>query len=519
MPKGRELFDYEPVTRSRRAHPRASEMTLDADWPTTRASVPAESAARDMETEREPASSVTERAPDLKKGSGLLKRGHALGFLGLFLFTTILYFRPYELIPALSDFSSMAFVVAILTLAVFFPYQFALEGNLTARPREVNLVLLLCLTALLSIPLAINRVEAWETFSGNFMKIIIMFIVMINVVRTERRLKWIILLSLLVSCLMGISAIQDYASGKLTVDGYRVDGFKVEGTRGNLFGNPNDMALHLVTMVPLALAFALSRRDPFRKLLYFASALLMIGGITVTFSRAGFLGLVSALAVMAWKIGRGRRLAVVLSVIIFAAMFVAVAPGGFANRLSSIFDHSLDPVHSANARQALLLRSIVVAAKNPLLGIGMGNFHIVSIHEAVTHNAYTQVAAEMGLTALVLYLLFILTPIKRLRKIENETFANRRSSRFYYMAVALQASMIGYMVDSFFASVAYQWYIYYLVGYALALWRIYEAAHPERQEEVAPLAAAGRMGLSKNEGDRAQEADVVALSRAEVRAD
>jgi hypothetical protein len=29
------------------------------------------------------------------------------------------------------------------------------------------------------------------------------------------------------------------------------------------------------------------------------------------------------------------------------------------------------------------------------------------------------------------------------------------------------------MVASFFAAVAYQWYIYYLVGYAIALRRIY----------------------------------------------
>jgi hypothetical protein len=31
-------------------------------------------------------------------------------------------------------------------------------------------------------------------------------------------------------------------------------------------------------------------------------------------------------------------------------------------------------------------------------------------------------------------------------------------------------------VSSFFASVAYQWYVYYLVGYAVALRRIYQAS-------------------------------------------
>lgn len=479
MPNGSEIFDYEPVTRSRRAPARAV-----ADWP-TRESLSAESDESDAGVNRP--QSGAGRAVAKKRG-WLLKRGHGLSYLGLFLFTAVLYFRPYEYFPSLSAFSSMAFVIALLTLAVFFPAQLAIEGTLTARPREVNLVLLLCLTGLLSIPLATNRLEAWETFSGNFVKVVLMFIVMVNVVRTERRLQWMILLSLAVSCMMGITAISDYAAGHLTVDGYRVDGFKAGGSGGNLFGNPNDMALHLVTMVPLAMSFFLMRRDPFRKLLYISCAFLMIGGITVTFSRAGFLGLMSAMAVMAWKIGRKRRLAVILSALIFATAFIAFAPGGFANRVSSIVDHSRDPVHSASARQALLIKSLVVAAANPVFGIGMGNFHIVSIREAVTHNAYTQVAAEMGLTAMALYIMFIVTPIKRLRRIENETFASRRASRFYYLAVGLQASLIGYMVNSFFASVAYQWYVYYLVGYAVALQRIYAAAHEAKQEDAVEVA-------------------------------
>ncbi|MBA3440420.1 MAG: hypothetical protein H0T92_11175, partial [Pyrinomonadaceae bacterium] len=92
----------------------------------------------------------------------------------------------------------------------------------------------------------------------------------------------------------------------------------------------------------------------------------------------------------------------------------------------------------------------------------------------VSHNAYTQVAAEMGIAALVLYVMFILVPFKRLREIERETYAARRTSQFYYLAVALQASLIGYMVSSFFLSVAYGWHVYYLVGYAVCLRRLYQ---------------------------------------------
>ena len=43
------------------------------------------------------------------------------------------------------------------------------------------------------------------------------------------------------------------------------------------------------------------------------------------------------------------------------------------------------------------------------------------------------------------------------------------------MAVGLQASLISFMVSSLFSSVAYLWFIYYLVGYAVCLRRLYEA--------------------------------------------
>jgi putative inorganic carbon (HCO3(-)) transporter len=473
--------DYEPVTRSRQVslwgNDRAGE-----EWPRqdrARAAGDdvtgghADAGAAGANGQLPPASPRAARGPNW-----ILKRGHALGYLGLFLFTAVLYFRPYELFPALSSFNSMAFVLAVATLIVFFPSQLALEGTLTARPREINLLLLLCLVALLSVPLAIDPGAAWETFSGNFVKAALMFVVMVNVVRTPRRLKALILLALAVSFFLSVGALRDYSSGKVVVEGYRV-----AGRIGGMFDNPNDLALHLVTMIPLTVALLLSARGVAVKLTYGVCAALMLAAITVTFSRGGFLGLVAALTVLAWKLGRRNRFVVVAIMLVAVVLFLALAPGNFPARILSIFIPSLDPVGSSGARQQLLIKSVLVALRHPLLGVGMGNFPIVSIHDQVTHNAYTQVAAEMGAAALAFYVLLIVSPLKRLRQIEDQTYEARRTSRFfYYLSVGLQASLIGYMVSSFFASVAYLWYVYYLVGYAVCLRRMYEAEHDSLKE-------------------------------------
>lgn len=398
-----------------------------------------------------------------------LKSGHSLTYLALFLFTVVLYARPAESYPSPLT-ASMAFIIGALCLVVFVPAQLTIEGSLTARPREVNLVLLFSLAGLFSIPLAIDPSEAWFTFSDTFIRCVVIFVVMVNVVRTEKRLRGLLFLALFASIWLSLGAINDYRLNLMTVEGYRVGG---RGT--GIFGNSNDMALFLVTGVPIAIAFFFSGHGPVRKLLFGACATLMMAAIVLTYSRGGFVGLIAVLAFLAWKIGRRQRLTVVVCGVILIALLLVLAPGNYAARVASIFIPSLDPVGSSEMRREILYRSIWTALRHPLFGIGMGNFHNVSLRELVSHNAFTQVAAEMGMAALVCYTMFIVTPFKRLGQVARATFDTRGKTSYHYLAIGLQASLLGYLVSSFFASVAYLWYVYYLVGYAVCLRRLYEA--------------------------------------------
>ncbi|MCA1565479.1 MAG: O-antigen ligase family protein [Acidobacteria bacterium] len=473
MPSKQTLTDYDPVMPVRGARGGAGDERAEDIWPVRGAKAfdaGAEPSAADGK-ESESQTRTTATPAKVPK----LKRGHALSYLGLFLFTAVLYFRPYELIPSLAGVTSMAFWLAVPTILVFVVSQFALEGNLTARTREVHLALLLLLAGLLSMPFAIAPGEAWDEFNHAFWKAVMMFIIIVNVVRTERRLKGMVFLGLAVGCMLSVGAINDYRAGRFVIHGQRV-----AGVVGGMFGNPNDLALHLVTMIPLAFGLFLHTRRLLVKPLYIACMLLMLGGVIATFSRGGFLGLIGAGTVLAWKMGRRNRALVIVLLVGLLVAFFVLAPGEYASRLSSITT-AVDA--SSHSRRALLFRSILVALRHPLLGIGMGNFHIVGIGEAVSHNAYTQVAAEMGMAAMIIYIMFMVVPYRRLRLIERETYEARRTSRIYYLSVAMQASLVAYMISSFFGSVAYQYYVYYLVGYAVALRRIYEA---QTGREVTP---------------------------------
>lgn len=474
-----DALDYESVFPSKRPRPDDAESMgkgvfkeIDLDKPAPKAD---ETTDKDKQDEKP-------SFMELEAGQWRMRRGHGLTFACLFVFSIVLYFRPYELIPALSGFMSMAFYVGIVTLAVYFVTQLAVEGNLTARPREVNMVLLFGIAGLLSIPFAIDPSEAWATFVDFLIKTILIFIVLVNVVRTEMRMKLLIYLALAVSIYLCIHLISDYRAGIFKIGLEETSTQRVAGAIKGLFDNSNDLALHLVTMIPIAFVLGLENKNPLRKIVFWSTTLLMIAAVIITFSRGGFIGLIIMALVLVRKIGRRNKTMAIGALVLGVVFFLAVAPGAYAGRLATIFDSASDITGSSSQRTVVLKRSILVALRYPLFGVGLGNFHHKSEQELGTHNAYTQVAAECGIAAMVFYIIFIVHPLRKLRLIEHELFDRKENSRFYYLAIGIQASLIGYMVASFFAAVAYQWYVYYLVAYAIALRRIYYLQEEKKLE-------------------------------------
>lgn len=464
MPEKPKFLDYEPITPPRGPlflNPDEIEATLSA-----------------RVSEPRPVSPFPDEKKDIKQDGPLRfpsvpKRGHALSFVGVFLFTLILYFRPYELSPSLAWLSSSAFWIALVTIAIFLPTQLGLEGNLTAPTREVKLVLLLTLAAFISIPFALSPATAWISFT-EYLKVVMIFVVMVNVVRTEKRLKALLLATLGASCLLSLAALNDYRLGHLGLEGKRIS-----GAIGGMFANPNDLALHLVTLAPLAIGLLFATRSILIKFLYAVCASLVVLAIVATFSRGGLLGLAATGLVLAFKLAPKLRILVATLFVALLLGSLAIAPGAFRERLFTTRDAS------AQSRTDDLKRSTYLAIRHPVFGIGMNNYVYYSNQGKATHNAYTQVAAEIGIAGLAFYVLFLTAPLRPLRRIERETLHEKKGRRIHYLSIGVQAAIIGYMVCSFFASVAYLWYIYYLVAYGVCLRRIYQTTHSQSADSAS----------------------------------
>ncbi len=461
-PKAQAEAKAEPI-------PSVEPSVISVEMPSPDANSP-KAAKRDKREERDDRLLNTDR--------WLVRNGHFFTYIALYLFSIIVLFRPYEIVPGLDFLSGAAIYFGIVTLAIFFPSQLAAEGNLTILTTEVKAILILLVISLITMPIAKDPALAWETFNNPFSKAVIMFIVMINVVRTRQRLMGMMWLSLGIGIYLAVSALNLYSQGKFAVEEYRI-----AVDIGGLFGNPNEMALHFVMMTPLAITLGIAAKSKFWRLIYFVTGGLFIAANMVTFSRGGFIGLLACLAVLSWKLGRKYRLNVTLVSLVVSVVALIAAPGNYGLRMLSIFVPGLDTVGSSDQRKELLMRSIWTSIRNPF-GIGLGNFPVVGVRNLQTHNAFTQVSSELGILGLIAYLVFMISPFRKLGAIERKLFDTSDANWYYYLAIGLQASIIGYMVSSFFASVAYQWFIYYLIAYAVAFRRTY-SLEVEKTEEAA----------------------------------
>ncbi|HKX28268.1 MAG TPA: O-antigen ligase family protein, partial [Blastocatellia bacterium] len=330
----------------------------------------------------------------------------------------------------------------------------------------------------------------------------IIFVMMASVISTRERLESIIRLTVICGAILAFFAIKSYAMGSFDLRGIRIVGL-VKG----IFENPNDLATALCMLFPLAIVLMLNRKG-FKRFFYLGCVLVIVLGIFATFSRGGFLGVFAVCLFMAWKFGGKRRVPNLIGAAILLVGILMVLPGGYRNRVVTIFNSDQDETGSAQARTELLHRGIEVFMRRPIVGVGMGNFHIFSVHEHVAHNGYVEIAAELGIFGLLAYLTIIIKPFRRLLRVEKDLKGSTTDSDRWlrYLNIGLQAQLVAYIVTSFFLSIEYLWYLYYAAAYAIVLQQIHlneRAKEPVLESPALPVedqSKALALRPKKNEG-------------------
>jgi O-antigen ligase len=387
-------------------------------------------------------------------------RPEPLGFVyvGLVLFMLVSFVHPQDWIPGLAGvpFAKTAGILILISLV------FSLNTIRWHMPLEVIFLSLLTAQLWLTVPFSpVWRGGAFDAML-DFSKVLPVVIVIYGAVRSMKRLRWILFVQ--AASIAAVTIISDVSR--------HTSGDRLRGVLSGAYGNSNDFAFGLDLTLPLCLAFALTTRSPWKKLAWTIAMLAMVYAVFLTASRGGAIALVVVALVCLWQLGKSRRFYLLLLVPV--AMIVLLLYGG--NSLRERFEqttidpepnyHSTSASMSAQQRKELLFKSLKVTAQHPLFGVGPGNFAIVSGVWLATHNSYTQMSAEGGIPAFLLYVLILWRGVANLRDVSKYPKTGKRIRLF---SMALGASLAAYLVGSLFASVAYQLFPYCLVAYTGAL--------------------------------------------------
>jgi len=269
--------------------------------------------------------------------------------------------------------------------------------------------------------------------------------------------------------------------------------------------DPNDFAFFLVAAVPLAAAlFAESKRS-----WWLVCAGVLVVGTAATASRGG---LVALAAVAAWSLLSGTvkiRYAVVCVAVLGAALALVVAlnPAVVQDTL-----HQKQYVAAHNNEDRLLRWSAALAmmSDHPVLGEGPAGFTLHypeylragylhgydsdAVPSAVAHEMYLEVGSELGLPAMLLFVMLITTAVSVAGGARRRP--GRGSRSVAARGAAIQGGLLAAVTGALFLTEQYFLPIWLLMAMAFALPRSEERLPGEvreiEQAAVLPAAATPR---------------------------
>jgi O-antigen ligase len=220
------------------------------------------------------------------------------------------------------------------------------------------------------------------------------------------------------------------------------------------FAHPTALAHFLMLSFPLA--FALGLRGPVRwRWLMMASGTLGLAGLMLTQTRGSIIGAAVALTWMMVRWAPFRRLAfaglgliAIVAVLNLGSVTKSQPVTVASDRLGTL---SLDS--TGDDRLHIWRTTPDIVASNPFLGVGQGNFSVVSPSYGLrdigglpfdhAHNLFLNVAAECGLLGLALLMIFLIVLAGNARQALSHP-----DNDLYPLAIAVSASLLALLVNS-----------------------------------------------------------------------
>jgi putative inorganic carbon (hco3(-)) transporter len=426
------------------------------------------------------------KPPSLKQPSAVDGRvatetGSSVAFWALVAFTAILLLSPQAWVPALKVIR-IAFLAAGVAMAAHIAERTIRRQSITPMSPEIGIVLVLVGWAVLTLPLSIWPGGSVRVLTDNYLKAVAFFWLLGTIITSTERLRLLAWTLTLCSIPLALTGIHNYLSGDVLSTGVR--GFyRIEGYMGGsgLTGNPNDLALMLNLIVPIAGVLVFISRGVGR-LVALGAMLIAVAAIVLTFSRAGFMTLAASFVMFLAVLARRKAPGAAFGLLLLAVCVPPMLPQGYVARLSTITNIESDATGSAQGRWRDLQAAVEVVAKNPVIGAGIGQ-DILAMNAqrgddwTQVHNAYLQYAVDLGVPGVLLFAWLHLLCYRTARAVEKRAAREPAHRHLTLLAAGVQVSLVAFLVAAMFHPIAYQFYFFSIGGLAVALRNIWHAEH------------------------------------------
>lgn len=311
----------------------------------------------------------------------------------------------------------------------------------TTQARLFSLFFLLAAISYFTLGRRLDGIESPLTMYVSFF---LLFFVVITLVDTPTRFMHVLF--------TGIGSI-GFAS-IYVIREWQKSGFASGFRPGWVVGDANYFTVSVAACLPLALYFTVVTERRAARLYCAACSLTSLGAAVLGASRGGFIAITMSCMWLAFQTKHRAKILGIL--ILFLTPVFLISP---TSPLRRLLHPNWTDIASTSNHEMVFKAGLKMVAAHPLFGVGLGNFSHVILnyagpqlqHAFIAHDTYLEVASEMGIPALLVYVAMLVACFWSLMK-SRKTAAALKLVSLERAAVGTQAGLIGSSVAVLFVS-------------------------------------------------------------------
>ena len=329
---------------------------------------------------------------------------------------------------------------------------------------------------------AFNTISLRDTINGGilrFLRYILIFYIIISEVKDKKHINKILFFMCLGAVLASCNGIFQVLTGKDFIRGYRpiLNIGLLRATAS--FKDANILGIYLSAIAPLLLGITFYHFKGMKKAAMAFMCLLVLTGIALTYSRPTLLA-VYVILLFFGLMRKSRALISILVILMLAAPFML--PTSVKNWAKEVEYNPLRFMCNDD-RIAVYRNTLHMIKAHPVLGVGANAYmksykyykekpeyrNIITLDEMKAHNNFLQMAGEIGLTGLIIFIWFLYGLFGESKRIYNSL----SDSYLKIVSLSLMACLLAFLVNGLTESSLYYSVVallfWYIAGLSLSL--------------------------------------------------